>query len=68
MVLVGNKIDLESERTVSKEKGQELAKEFNCTFFLLFFFYIANLVSQGTFLESSAKYRTNVPEVSLTKN
>jgi hypothetical protein len=50
LVLVGNKIDLESERMVSKEKGQELAKEFNCTF-----------------LESSAKYRTNVPEVSFLK-
>lgn len=32
MVLVGNKCDLEDERVVSKERGQALAREFNCTF------------------------------------
>ena len=37
---------LEEEREVSKEQGQELAKQFKCTF-----------------LEASAKYRVNVPEV-----
>jgi GTPase KRas protein len=49
MVIVGNKIDLEDERLVSKEQGQALAKQFSCTF-----------------LEASAKYRVNVPEVYKT--
>jgi len=31
-VLVGNKCDLESEREVPKEKGEELAKEIGCQF------------------------------------
>ncbi|MBA0861407.1 hypothetical protein Goshw_027577 [Gossypium schwendimanii] len=31
-ILVGNKIDRESERAVSKEEGIELAKELGCTF------------------------------------
>lgn len=30
MVIVGNKLDLESERTVSSQEGQELAKNFSC--------------------------------------
>ncbi len=32
MVLVGNKVDLEDERVVSKDQGQALARQFNCTF------------------------------------
>ena len=33
IILVGNKCDLENERKVSKEKGEEKAKNFNCPFF-----------------------------------
>ncbi len=32
MVLVGNKTDLESDREIPREKGEELAKNFNCRF------------------------------------
>eukprot|EP00698_Gefionella_okellyi_P018558 TRINITY_DN5575_c0_g1_i1.p1 TRINITY_DN5575_c0_g1~~TRINITY_DN5575_c0_g1_i1.p1 ORF type:complete len:224 (-),score=56.91 TRINITY_DN5575_c0_g1_i1:185-856(-) len=32
-VLVGNKVDLEDERGVEKEEGDELAKTFGCAFF-----------------------------------
>lgn len=30
MVIVGNKIDLVKDRVISKEKGEALAKEFDC--------------------------------------
>ena len=33
VILVGNKCDLENERKVSKEKGEEKARNFNCPFF-----------------------------------
>ena len=33
MVLVANKIDLESKRVVTTEEGQALAQEFDCPFF-----------------------------------
>ena len=33
MVLVANKIDLESKREVTTEEGQALAQEFDCPFF-----------------------------------
>ena len=33
IILVGNKCDLESERKVSKEQGEEKAKNLNCPFF-----------------------------------
>ena len=33
VILVGNKCDLENERKISKEKGEEKAKTFNCPFF-----------------------------------
>ena len=33
IILVGNKCDLENERKVSKEKGEEKAKNLNCPFF-----------------------------------
>jgi small GTP-binding protein len=33
MILVGNKCDLESERQVSIEEGQDLARSFGCPFF-----------------------------------
>ena len=32
IILVGNKSDLENERKVSKEKGEDLAKNLNCPF------------------------------------
>ena len=32
LILVGNKTDLEAERTVSREAGQTLANQWNCTF------------------------------------
>ena len=32
LVLVGNKCDLQTQRQISKEEGEELAKEFNCPF------------------------------------
>ncbi|KAL6044478.1 Ras GTPase [Balamuthia mandrillaris] len=33
MVLCGNKCDLEDERVISKEEGENLAKKFGCPFF-----------------------------------
>ena len=33
IILVGNKCDLESERKISKEKGEEKAREMNASFF-----------------------------------
>ena len=33
MILVGNKIDKEEERIISKEEGENLAKEYNIDFF-----------------------------------
>ena len=33
VILVGNKCDLENERKVSKEKGEDKAKSFRCPFF-----------------------------------
>lgn len=47
MILVGNKCDLEDERVVGKDQGQNLARQFNCAF-----------------LETSAKAKINVNEVS----
>lgn len=50
MILVGNKCDLEEERVVGKEQGQNLARQWcNCAF-----------------LESSAKSKINVNEVTTT--
>ena len=46
IILVGNKCDLSDERAVKSAVGQNLAREWNCSFF-----------------ETSAKDRTNVPEV-----
>jgi GTPase SAR1 family protein len=48
LVLCGNKCDLEDERVVGKDAGQGLAKVF----------------SNCTFLETSAKSKINVNEVS----
>ena len=48
MVLVGNKTDLEDERVVGKDQGQNLASRWNCTF-----------------LESSAKAKIHVSDVSV---
>ena len=31
-MLVGNKVDLEHERVVSKKQGHSLARQLNCTF------------------------------------
>lgn len=47
MVLVGNKCDLEDERVVGKDQGQNLAKLFN----------------NCAFLETSAKSKINVNEI-----
>ncbi|XDA74596.1 hypothetical protein R6Z07F_004818 [Ovis aries] len=47
MILVGNKCDLEDERVVGKEQGQNLARQWN----------------NCAFLESSAKSKINVNEV-----
>lgn len=33
LVVIGNKSDLESERKVSTQEGQALAKQFDCPFF-----------------------------------
>uniref|UniRef100_A0A9R1SIL4 Ras-related protein Rap-1b n=2 Tax=Cyprinus carpio TaxID=7962 RepID=A0A9R1SIL4_CYPCA len=49
MILVGNKCDLEDERVVGKEQGQNLARQWNSC----------------AFLESSAKSKINVNEVSM---
>uniref|UniRef100_A0A6I8MZA0 small monomeric GTPase n=3 Tax=Mammalia TaxID=40674 RepID=A0A6I8MZA0_ORNAN len=52
MILVGNKCDLEDERVVGKEQGQNLARQWcNCAF-----------------LESSAKSKINVNEITGMKN
>ena len=48
MILVGNKCDLEDERVVGKDQGLNLARQFN----------------NCAFLESSAKSKINVNEVS----
>lgn len=50
MILVGNKCDLEDERVVGKEQGQNLARQWNSC----------------AFLESSAKSKINVNEVSMS--
>lgn len=52
MILVGNKCDLEDERVVGKEQGQNLARQWN----------------HCAFLESSAKSKINVLDVSLHGN
>ncbi|CAJ0966609.1 unnamed protein product, partial [Ranitomeya imitator] len=49
MILVGNKCDLEDERVVGKEQGQNLARQWN----------------NCAFLESSAKSKINVNEVNI---
>lgn len=50
MILVGNKCDLEDERVVGKDQGQNLARQWsNCAF-----------------LETSAKSKINVNEASTT--
>lgn len=49
MILVGNKCDLEDERVVGKEQGQNLARQWN----------------HCAFLESSAKSKINVLDVSM---
>lgn len=51
MILVGNKCDLEDERVVGKDQGQNLARSFN-----------------SAFLETSAKAKVNVNEVSAAPN
>uniref|UniRef100_A0A8C9S2W7 Ras-related protein Rap-1b n=1 Tax=Scleropages formosus TaxID=113540 RepID=A0A8C9S2W7_SCLFO len=52
MILVGNKCDLEEERVVGKEQGQNLARQWN----------------HCAFLESSAKSKINVLEDAVMKN
>lgn len=51
MILVGNKCDLEDERVVGKEQGQNLARQWN----------------NCAFLETSAKSKINVNEASTTR-
>lgn len=50
LVLVGNKCDLEEERSVSKEEGENMAERFG----------------DCKFLESSAKERINVEEIFIS--
>ena len=50
MVLVGNKCDLEDERVVGKDQGLNLARQFN----------------NCSFMETSAKAKIGVKDVSLT--
>lgn len=50
MILVGNKCDLEDERVVGKEQGQNLARQWN----------------NCAFLETSAKSKINVNEASTS--
>ena len=52
MILVGNKCDLEDERVVGKEQGQNLARQWN----------------NCAFLETSAKSKINVNEVGTVKH
>uniref|UniRef100_A0A8B9HPJ4 Ras-related protein Rap-1b n=1 Tax=Astyanax mexicanus TaxID=7994 RepID=A0A8B9HPJ4_ASTMX len=52
MILVGNKCDLEDERVVGKEQGQNLARQWN----------------HCAFLESSAKSKINVLDNAVMKN
>ena len=52
MCLVGNKCDLEDERVVGKDQGNQLSKEFN----------------NCTFMETSAKQKINVNEVCSVKH
>ena len=49
MCLVGNKCDLEDERVVGKDQGNQLSRDFN----------------NCTFMETSAKQKINVNEVRL---
>lgn len=50
MILVGNKCDLEDERVVGKEQGQNLARQWN----------------HCAFVESSAKSKINVLDVRIS--
>lgn len=50
LVLVGNKCDLEEERSVSREEGENMAEKFG----------------DCKFLESSAKERINVEEIFIS--
>ena len=52
MILVGNKCDLEEERVVGMEQGQNLARQWN----------------HCAFLESSAKSKINVLDVSTEES
>ena len=51
MILVGNKCDLEDERVVGKDQGANLARSFDS--------------EMCGFLETSAKAKVNVNEVSV---
>ena len=52
MVLVGNKCDLEDERVVGKDQGMMMARQFG---------------SQCTFMETSAKAKIGVTDVSINR-
>ena len=52
MVLVGNKCDLEDERVVGKDQGMNMARQFG----------------QCTFMETSAKAKIGVTDVSVQEH
>ena len=62
IIIVGNKIDLEDEREVTKSEGEELAKKFGVKFFffvieifILYFFFNKGFIF-GMFCENENQH------------